>query len=143
MPLELKIFEKEINISLVKMANQELIDNKLAQESSYQGDFQRNEQKVAQLKESIALKNTEKAEIEAAITRLPYKTCTDTNADGTTSSYSCRPGITALRNKLAAKIEEIGAIQAKVDSSFEVADTIGQKINESNETFEQALEQGY
>jgi Domain of unknown function (DUF4407) len=143
MPLELKIFEKEINLSLVKMQTEELITNKKIQEESYQTEFDRSDKKFDELKQSITIRNIEKTEIESAIAKLPYKSCTGKNNDGTSYKYTCRPGITALKDKLNAKIEEIAELQDKVTSSFDVTDDISKKIASSNETLEKALENGY
>jgi hypothetical protein len=140
MPLELKIFEKEINLQLVKMQNEELIDNKKTQEAVYQWDFERSEKKFEELKQSIAIKNIEKNEIDAAIAKLPYKTCTGKNKDGSSYSYTCRPGITALKDKLSSKIQEISALQNQINWSFDVTDKITEKISSSQETLENALE---
>lgn len=143
MPLELKIFEKEINLQLVKMQNEELIENKKTQEASYQWEFDRSEKKFEELKQSVTIKNIEKTEIESAIAKLPYKTCTGKNKDGTSYNYSCRPGITALKDKLSAKIQEIASLQDQVNSSFDVTDEITEKISNSNDTLEKALENWY
>lgn len=143
MPLELRIFQKEINLSLVKMETAELLENKKVQEDAYQWDFDRTDKKFNELKEQIGIKNIEKTEIEAAIERLPFRSCTGKNTDGTTYRYSCRPGITALRDKLAAKIQDISDTQEKVTSSFDVTDDITKKISVSNDSLEKALSDGY
>jgi TfoX/Sxy family transcriptional regulator of competence genes len=103
MPLELKIFEKEINLQLVKMQNEELIENKKTQEAVVSVRFWEIREKIWRTQAVCRYqKYWEKLRSTSAIAKLPYKTCTGKNKDGSSYSYSCRPGITALKDKLSS-----------------------------------------